>query len=179
MVEEIQLDNINSNLPLFILMVGSQGQGKTTYANKIRIKRGSSVTSPNVYSYDDIEVELRENSNGKFVYCNEILSHITNEIVTDLTNGVDAVYDNLNILGNSPLKVEESIPRNMYNYVGVVFNKPVEECLENNKHKSKPLPEKCVRSMCNHNHTPVIGKFNHIVTVTHNTDYDEHIFIIN
>lgn len=178
MVEEIYLHNIDKNLPLVIFTIGSSGQGKTTYSNKIQIRRGDLITSPKVYHWDNIRASVRRTSNNLCEHKKKVLNVILHEIVQSIDKHEDVVFDDLNSSYDKLKEVKQILKGTPCSYIGIFFKKSIEEVLSNNRNKPSPFPDDMIKHMHKSNSPLKESDFDFTINVTSNSDYDTHLFII-
>lgn len=148
--------------PIFTMMCGLPGSGKSYFTSELSKTNGSIV-----YSSDKIREELYGDENSQDNN-EEVFKVLHKRIKDSLRNGNSVIYDATNI--NSKRRrafVFEMKNINCWKVCAIVAT-PYEECIENNNNRDRTVPEEVIRRMYMNWNTPywfegwdnIIIKFN-------------------
>lgn len=129
------------NKPLFVMMIGLPGSGKSFYARKI-----SEETGAILYSSDDIREELYGNSNNQN-HNKEIFAELQRRLKRSLRDGKSAIYDATNLSPGYRRQFVEQVKKIGCEAVCVFVDTPFEECVARNKKRVRKVPERVIRRM--------------------------------
>lgn len=145
MNEKIVLERADK--PLFIMMVGLAGSGKSTIAKSIAIKNASGVELPPiVHSSDALRFELygdekNQERNG------EVFSILKTRIKDDLKNKRSVVFDATNLSKKQRVAFLTELKKVQCHKTCVCVMTPYETCLKLNSNRERQVPEHAIKRM--------------------------------
>jgi predicted kinase len=133
---------------VFFMMVGLPGSGKSHYAQWIR-----DTYDANIHASDELRYELfgDESINDKN---DELFAELHRRIKQDLEAGKSAVYDATNINYKRRKAFLDELKKFNCQKTCVLAATPYEICLEQNKARSRTVPEHVIRKMYTHFYIP-------------------------
>ena len=136
-IEERQVAQAN---PKLVMLRGLPASGKTTYAKQLVDKGWVRVNK------DDMRAML---NNSKFSKSNEafILSLRDEIIIRALVSGKNVVVDDTNLDPKHSIQLQSIAQEFLAEYEEVFFNTDIMTCIERNKHRENPVPEKTIYDM--------------------------------
>ena len=129
------------NKPLFVMMVGLPGSGKSYHARKI-----SEETGAILFSSDNIRDELygSEKHQG---HNKEVFAELHRRLTKSIRDGKSVIYDATNLTPSARKQTLERMKRAGCEAVCVFVDTPAEECIARNKKRSRKVPERVIRRM--------------------------------
>ena len=126
--------------PKLVMLRGLPASGKTTYAKQLVDKGWVRVNK------DDMRAML---NNGKFSKDNEafILSLRDEIIIRALVNGKNVVVDDTNLDPKHAIQLKSIAQEFLADYEEMFFNTDIMTCIERNKNRENPVPEKVIYDM--------------------------------
>lgn len=125
--------------PVFTMLVGIPGSGKTFYAENM----GSGAI---IHSSDKLRFELYGDENDQ-EHNEELFIELHRRIREDLKNGNDVVYDATNVNKKRRAAFLREL-KNIECYKKcIMVMTPYEKCLENNKKRGRHIPEEVIWKM--------------------------------
>ena len=122
------------------MLKGLPASGKTTYAKELVDKGWLRVNK------DDLRAML---DNGKFSKNNEgfVLSLRDEIIIRGLTNGKNVVVDDTNLDPKHEIQLQSIAEEFLADFEVRFFNTDIMTCIERNKNRENPVPEKVIYDM--------------------------------
>ena len=135
--------------PVFIMLVGLPGSGKSTYAEKL------SQSGYKTFSSDELRIELLGDVND--VSNNRLIFDTLHKRLTEsLKEGNNSIFDATNMSSKGRTRFLESIKDIECTKRCVVFDVPVEVCIERNKNRDRKVPEAVFENMLSYYTPPSI-----------------------
>ena len=125
------------NKPVFTMMVGLPGSGKSVYASSLQA---------NVYSSDEIRSELFGDVNDQN-HNDEVFRELHNRIKNDLKNGVDCVYDATNISAKFRIAFLREIKNIYCHKICIIMATTYEDCKKRIQERERVVPVKVLDRM--------------------------------
>ena len=132
--------------PVFIMMVGLAGSGKSTCASQIEIDKDGEVYKPNIHSSDTLRAEMFGDERDQ-EHNNEVFAELHKRIKADLQAGKDVIYDATNINKKRRAAFLSELKRFDCIKVCVCVMTPYETCLKFNENRERTIPENAIRKM--------------------------------
>lgn len=137
-------------MPDLIMLVGIPASGKSSYARQ-------NYKDYKIYSSDELREKLFNDVNDQ-VHNNELFRYIHKNIIKDLKNGNNVVYDATNIYSRNRRKFLNKLSDIDCNKICVVFNVDVGKCKLRNSTRERKVPEEVIDKMYNKIETPSINE---------------------
>lgn len=137
--------------PTLYILVGLSASGKSTKAKELAIKHNSIIVSS-----DSIRGELGDvidQSNN-----NEVFRIFHQRIKDNISNNINVIADATNITIKSRHSIIESVKNIDCNIVGIVIDKPIDRCIEDNINRPHPVPEYVIRRQFNNFQMPTLNE---------------------
>lgn len=137
--------------PILTIMCGISASGKSTRAKELAVEHDAVIVSS-----DGIRGELgdvQDQSNNTEVF--KIFHH---RIKAGLMNGYNVIADATNITIKSRRSIIESVKNIDCNIVGIVIDKPIDRCIEDNINRPHPVPEYVIRRQFNNFQMPTLNE---------------------
>lgn len=134
-----------------IMLIGPPGCGKSYIANSNKNPNNLKKLGYQIHSSDAIRKELYGNEDilGDI----KVFSILHNRIFEDLKNNKDVVYDATNVKRslrkNFFEQLNQHVNRKEVTVVGVVFDIPIDVIKQQNKSRSRVVPEEIIDKMYN------------------------------
>ena len=136
-----------SDKPIFIMMVGLAGSGKSTYTENIQIVNDdNSVHKPIIHSSDALREEMFGNERDQ-EHNQEVFVELHKRIKDDLRNGRDVIYDATNINKKRRAAFVNELKSIDCNKVCVCVMTPYETCLKFNNNRERTIPYGAIKKM--------------------------------
>lgn len=136
-----------SDKPIFIMMVGLAGSGKSTCSENISIVDNmGSVHKPERHSSDALRLEMFGDERDQ-EHHQEIFTELHKRIKEDLRNGKDVVYDATNINKKRRAAFLRELHRIDCSKVCVCVMTPYSVCLKRNEERERTIPENAIKKM--------------------------------
>jgi predicted kinase len=129
------------NRPTMIMMCGLVGSGKSYEAKKLAKKYDA-----HIHSSDDIRKELSGDINNQDIN-DLVFKTLHNRIKEDLLNGKNCIYDACNISYKRRMSFLQELKNIPCEKLCVLMATPYEECLKNNLHRDRVVPEYVIERM--------------------------------
>ena len=137
-------------MPIFIMLCGLAGSGKSTYAETLQDKYGDAV----ICSSDAIREELTGDADTQAIN-DEVFKVLHKRVKDNLKAGNNVIYDACNISSRrrrhfvqTELKGIDCVK------VCVVCATSYEQCLKNNRSRARQVPEEVIKRMYMNWETP-------------------------
>ena len=129
------------NKPIFIMMCGLPGSGKSYKAKELAEKHNA-----NIHSSDSIRLELLgdincQDSNGV------VFTTLHNRVKEDLRNGKNCIYDATNISYRRRMAFLQELKNIPCEKICVLMATPYEQCLKNDVARDRHVPEYIIERM--------------------------------
>lgn len=129
------------NKPIFIMMCGLPGSGKSYKAKELAEKHNA-----NIHSSDSIRLELLgdincQDSNGV------VFTTLHNRVKEDLRNGKNCIYDATNISYKRRMAFLQELKNIPCEKICVLMATPYEQCLKNDVARDRHVPEYIIERM--------------------------------
>ena len=162
-----------SDKPIFIMMVGLAGSGKSTCSENIYIvDNNGNATKPNIHSSDALRAEMfgdeRDQEHHK-----EVFEELHKRVKEDLRNGMDVIYDATNINKKRRAAFVNELARINCNKVCVCVMTPYETCLRFNENRDRTVPENAIKKMYMNWTPPHVSEGFDMVVPVFNYDVDQ------
>lgn len=129
------------NKPIFIMMVGLPGSGKSTIAQKL-----AEEYNANIHSSDAIREELSGDINNQDI--NDLVFRtLHNRIKEDLRNGTNCIYDACNISYQRRMAFLQELKNTPCEKICLLMATPYEICCEQNAKRDRTVPEHVIKRM--------------------------------
>ena len=125
--------------PMFIMMVGLSGSGKSYVSEKIR-ERFSKETDIVILSSDNIRAELLNDVNDQSNN-NLVFSVLHKRVIENLKNNVSVVYDATNLNLKDRRGIMEQLKNIKCTKIAYVMCTSFEECKRQNANRDRVVPE--------------------------------------
>ena len=136
-----------TNRPLFIMMVGLAGSGKSTIAQNIVIKNASGVELPPiVHSSDALQLKLYGDDKDQ-EHNGEVFAVLKTRIKDDLKNKKSVVFDATNLNKKQRVAFLAELKKIQCHKMCVCVMTPYETCLKLNSDRERQVPEHAIRRM--------------------------------
>lgn len=136
--------------PIFTMIVGIAGSGKSTYAKKLSDEIGAIV-----FSSDELRKEMFDNV-GDREHNNEVFIELRKRIKECLKSGKNAIMDSTNLSSKRRRSFVQELNKVDCEKRCVIMATPYEQCIENNKNRDKKVPEHEIEKMYRHWNTPAM-----------------------
>lgn len=137
-------------MPDLIMLVGIPASGKSSYARQ-------NYKDYKIYSSDELREKLFNDVNDQ-VHNNELFRYIHKNIIKDLRDGNNVVYDATNIYSKNRRKFLSKLSDIDCSKICVVFNVDVDKCKLRNSTRERKVPEEVIDKMYNKIETPSIDE---------------------
>lgn len=151
--------------PIFVMMCGLPGSGKTTYAHEL-----AEINGAVVYSSDVIRAELFGDENNQSNN-DEVFKVLHDRIKQSLRNGVSAIYDATNISSKRRrafLMELKNISCWKHCYIAATKFK---DCLEANDSRGRTVPYEVIKRMYMNWNTPYYFEGWDLIYIRYRDDY--------
>lgn len=129
------------NRPIFYMMIGLPGSGKSTEAKRL-VKHYNA----NIHSSDAIREELTGDINNQDIN-DLVFKTLHNRIKEDLRNGKNSIYDATNISYKRRMAFLQELQNIPCKKICVLMATPYGECIKNNTNRDRVVPEEVVKRM--------------------------------
>ena len=137
--------------PTLTILVGISASGKSTQAKNLAIERNAIIVSSDAIRGELSTVEDQSNNVEVF----KIFHH---RIKAGLMNGYNVIADATNITIKSRRSIIESVKNIDCDIVGIVIDKPIDRCIEDNINRPHPVPEYVIRRQFNNFQMPTLNE---------------------
>ena len=124
-------------MPNFTMFVGIPGSGKSYQSHILQEKTGAKL-----YSSDDIRANLEladANRNDNAI----LFEQINKDIINDLKNGQDVIFDATNLNSKKRMHLLSLIPENTHKECFLVL-RIIERCIEANENRDRTIPKEAI-----------------------------------
>lgn len=135
-------------MPNLIMLVGIPASGKSSYAKE-------NYKDYKIYSSDKLREKLFNNVNDQ-THNDELFRYIHKNIIKDLQNGINVVYDATNIYSRNRKSFLNKLFNINCNKICIVFNVDIDKCKLRNSTRERKVPEKVIDKMYNKMELPSI-----------------------
>ena len=150
--------------PIFTMMVGLPGSGKSTYINKFFKERS-------IHSSDAIREELSGDANNQDIN-SKVFRVLHKRIKEDLIAGKNVVYDATNISWKRRKAFLQELSKIPCTKECIVMATPFEVCLEQNKERDRVVPYDVIERMYKNFDIPFYNEgWNHIYLAYNHYNY--------
>ena len=132
---------MTNNIPVFTMLVGLPGSGKSTYASKLAIETGAVHLNP-----DAIRKEMT-GSEECFDKDKEVFEYIAKAAKEGLEAGRDVVYDATNLSSKKRAAFLAGLGKVECVKQCIIIATPYAVCLNNNQARERHVPEKVIEEM--------------------------------
>ena len=129
------------NNPIFLMLVGLPGSGKSYKAKKL-----AEQYNANIHSSDSIREELLGDVNSQDAN-NVVFTTLHNRVKEDLRNGKNCIYDATNISYKRRMAFLQELKNIQCEKICVLMATPYDMCLENNAARDRNVPEYVIERM--------------------------------
>lgn len=137
-------------MPDLIMLVGIPASGKSSYARQ-------NYKDYKIYSSDELREKLFNDVNDQ-AHNDELFRYIHKNIIKDLKDGNNVVYDATNIYSRNRRKFLSKLSNVDCNKICVVFNVDIDKCKLRNSTRERKVPEEVIDKMYNKIETPSIDE---------------------
>ena len=137
-------------MPDLIMLVGIPASGKSSYARQ-------NYKDYKIYSSDELREKLFNDVNDQ-VHNDELFRYIHKNIIKDLKDGNDVVYDATNIYSRNRRNFLSKLSDINCNKICIVFNVDINKCKLRNSTRERKVPEEVIDKMYNKIETPSIDE---------------------
>lgn len=134
--------------PIFTMIVGIAGSGKSTYAKKLSEEIGATI-----FSSDELRKEMFDNV-GDREHNNEVFIELRKRIKECLKSGKNAIMDSTNLSSKRRRSFVQELNKIDCEKRCIIMATPYEQCLENNKNRDREIPEHEIEKMYRRFNTP-------------------------
>lgn len=136
------------NKPIFIMMIGLPGSGKSYKAKKLATEHNA-----NIHSSDSIRLELLGDINSQDAN-GVVFTTLHNRVKEDLRNGKNCIFDACNISYKRRKAFLQELKNIPCEKKCVVMATPYEQCLKNDAARDRHVPEYVIEKMYMNFYTP-------------------------
>jgi len=152
------------------VMIGLMGSGKSTFAKKY-LAHGAKI-----HSTDDIRLELFSTYDCMDKH-SEVFAELHKRVRENLKQGLHVVVDATSLTMKSRRKLFNgiSLPMDSYRRQAVIMATPLQVCLEQNRNRSRKVPEQVIIDARGKFQMPMDFEFDSIVVIHHDSLRDSHV----
>jgi predicted kinase len=138
----------DSTKPVLAVMVGLPASGKSTYAYKLAQENNAII-----FSSDDLREELYGDVNDQ-EHNHELFVELHRRIKKALKEGHNVIYDACNLSSKRRIAFLQELKHIPCWKECIIMATPYQQCLHNNKARSRKVPEHVIERMCKQFDTP-------------------------
>lgn len=140
------MELIRKNKPLFIMMVGLAGSGKSTFAEDIVVNYNNMNSKPALHSSDKLRLELYGDEQDQ-KHNQEVFNELHKRIKTDLNNGRDVIYDATNMSKKRRISFLSELSNIQCEKHCICVMTPYKKCLHFNESRERTIPDGAIKRM--------------------------------
>lgn len=140
------MELIRKNKPLFIMMVGLAGSGKSTFAEDIVVNYNNMNSKPALHSSDKLRLELYGDEQDQ-KHNQDVFNELHKRIKTDLNNGRDVIYDATNMSKKRRISFLRELSNIQCEKHCICVMTPYKKCLHFNESRERTIPDGAIKRM--------------------------------
>ena len=166
-----------------ILMIGLPGSGKSTYVkNKYDYSR-IFYKNTTILSSDEIRKQLYGDENDQ-THNEEVFQYIKDTSVKKLEKGQRVIIDATNLTRKARQSITDYVDQKLsfyeYGFIKfIVVATPYYQCLENNRKRSRQVPENVIKRMYKQFEFPTYTEIVHNIEIVYPFSFDKEFYGIN
>lgn len=139
-------------MPILYILCGPSGCGKSTWARNFLAENDPLFQNVRDVSRDEIRFSMLKKGEDYFAHEKEVFKKFAGTIRQTLIDGYDVIADATHLNEFSRRKLTQAIDMyySDYQIIYVIFNVPVDVCVERNKNRAgrANVPDDVIRHMC-------------------------------